>query len=338
MNTRPFASQSFPFSNSISNCRPALDSARARRSRRRSLILLLFASCLCPTPYVRASQQAAPKNKPDSVEVLLAAMRLRTAIYAAQHPSANSPARSGGSPGKASAPSKGRCPASFIGTWVENNDEGEGVLGIDERTITGGSLTGRVVFSADCGRFELKEDGSLSFTAAGAEALFTSGGTNDMAVHPTVTISNRAGGLLLEIGDYYLDLGGAFRTGNAQEHVLASYHRRQAPAATAAPANAEPMRLQVGANVQSQKLIRRVDALYPPLAKQARISGVVKLSAVIAKDGTVKDLKVLSGHPLLIQAALDAVHQWLYKPTLLNGNPVEVSTTMDVPFTLEQPQ
>jgi protein TonB len=76
--------------------------------------------------------------------------------------------------------------------------------------------------------------------------------------------------------------------------------------------------------------------VYPPLAKQARISGTVKLAAVIAKDGTIQDLKVISGHPLLIPSALEAVKQWVYQPTLLNGEPVEVSTQIDVNFTLSQ--
>ncbi len=75
---------------------------------------------------------------------------------------------------------------------------------------------------------------------------------------------------------------------------------------------------------------------YPPLAKQARIQGVVRLNAIIGKDGTVQDLQAASGHPLLVPSALDAVRQWVYKPTLLNGNPVEVVTVVDVNFTLSQ--
>ena len=66
------------------------------------------------------------------------------------------------------------------------------------------------------------------------------------------------------------------------------------------------------------------------------ISQVEQLSATIGKDGRVKDLSVVKGHPLLVQAALDAVKNWVYKPTLLNGEPVEVSTTIDVNFTLAQ--
>jgi len=99
---------------------------------------------------------------------------------------------------------------------------------------------------------------------------------------------------------------------------------------------ATPQRIRVGGNVQAANLINQVKPIYPPLAKQARISGTVELSAIIGKDGRVQDLKVVRGHPLLVQAALDAVKNWIYKPTLLNGEPVEVSTTIDVNFTLAQ--
>jgi protein TonB len=97
-----------------------------------------------------------------------------------------------------------------------------------------------------------------------------------------------------------------------------------------------PKRITIGGNVQQAKLVRQPKPVYPPLAKQARISGVVHLAAVISKDGTIQDLKVISGHPLLIPSALEAVKQWVYQPTLLNGEPVEVSTQIDVNFTLSQ--
>jgi len=77
-------------------------------------------------------------------------------------------------------------------------------------------------------------------------------------------------------------------------------------------------------------------AVYPPLARQTRISGTVRLHAIIGKDGTIQQLEVLNGHPLLQQSALDAVRQWRYQPTLLNGEPVEVDTTIDVIFSLNQ--
>jgi len=103
-----------------------------------------------------------------------------------------------------------------------------------------------------------------------------------------------------------------------------------------APKPVTPKRITIGGNVQSAKLVRQPKPVYPPLAKQARISGTVKLAAVIAKDGSIQDLKVISGHPLLIPAALAAVKQWVYQPTLLNNEPVEVSTQIDVNFTLSQ--
>lgn len=95
-----------------------------------------------------------------------------------------------------------------------------------------------------------------------------------------------------------------------------------------------PQRIRVGGQVEAAKLIYKPTPEYPPLAKMARIQGTVRLEAIIAKDGTIQDLKVLSGHPLLVRAALDAVKQWRYQPTLLNGEPVEVVTEIDVNFTL----
>jgi protein TonB len=83
-------------------------------------------------------------------------------------------------------------------------------------------------------------------------------------------------------------------------------------------------------------LIYQVKPVYPPLARQARVQGVVVLEAVISKEGTIESLRTASGHPLLSQAALDAVKQWRYKPTLLSGEPVAVVTTVTVTFTLQQ--
>ena len=103
---------------------------------------------------------------------------------------------------------------------------------------------------------------------------------------------------------------------------------------TPPPPKETPKRIRVGGQVQTAKLINKVQPVYPPLAKQARIQGTVRLQAIIAKDGSVVELQVLSGHPLLQQAALDAVRQWRYQPTLLNQEPVEVVTTIDVIFTL----
>ena len=91
----------------------------------------------------------------------------------------------------------------------------------------------------------------------------------------------------------------------------------------------------IGGNVMQYNLASRVTPVYPPLAKQQGIEGTVKFEATIDKDGHVADLKVLSGPPLLIQSAVDAVKQWVYKQTLLNGEPIAVLTTIDVNYTLQ---
>jgi len=81
-------------------------------------------------------------------------------------------------------------------------------------------------------------------------------------------------------------------------------------------------------------LVHQVKPLYPPIAMQARIQGTVVLQAVIGKDGTVQDLHLISGHPMLAPAAIEAVRQWRYRPYLLNDEPVEVDTQINVNFTL----
>ena len=95
-----------------------------------------------------------------------------------------------------------------------------------------------------------------------------------------------------------------------------------------------PMRVSAG--VQMAKLVKKVIPGYPPLARSARISGVVHLIGIISRDGTIRNLQLVSGHPLLARAALEAVQQWVYEPTLLNGEPVEVIAPIDVYFTLGQ--
>jgi protein TonB len=100
------------------------------------------------------------------------------------------------------------------------------------------------------------------------------------------------------------------------------------------PPKEGPRRIRVGGSVIQAQLVTQVRPVYPPLAKQARIQGTVRLQAIISKEGTIIDLQVLSGHPLLQQSALQAVSQWRYRPTMLNNEPVEVVTTIDVVFTL----
>jgi protein TonB len=95
-----------------------------------------------------------------------------------------------------------------------------------------------------------------------------------------------------------------------------------------------PQRIRQGGIVQAAKLIYQPQPIYPVLARQTGIQGAVVLRAVIGDDGNVSELQVISGHPLLVQAALNAVKQWRYQPTMLNGEPVEVETTITVSFVL----
>jgi protein TonB len=105
------------------------------------------------------------------------------------------------------------------------------------------------------------------------------------------------------------------------------------PTATPSPKpDAAPVPL--GGVVLAAQLIKKVVPVYPVVAIKARVSGTVRLEGILAKDGTIRSLRVLSGHPLLVSAALEAVRQWVYHPTLLNGAPVEVIAPIDVVFTL----
>jgi protein TonB len=82
------------------------------------------------------------------------------------------------------------------------------------------------------------------------------------------------------------------------------------------------------------QLLHRVEPVYPPLARQTRISGTVELTGVVGTNGRIRELRVVSGHPFLAAAALEAVRQWVYEPTLLNGEPVEVIAPITVNFRL----
>ena len=118
---------------------------------------------------------------------------------------------------------------------------------------------------------------------------------------------------------------------------LAQIPRPEAPKLAvqpSAPVTRTPLR--VGGKVQAAKIVHQVTPVYPPLARQARISGIVRLEAVISRSGTIESLQVMSGYPLLTQAALDAVRQWVYQPTQLNGQPVEVLTQIEVNFKLSE--
>ncbi|MCU1330212.1 MAG: TonB family protein [Bryobacterales bacterium] len=105
--------------------------------------------------------------------------------------------------------------------------------------------------------------------------------------------------------------------------------RVETPAPPTAP-------LRVSTSVQSALLKFGPKPSYPPLAKAARVQGTVRLTAIVGTDGTIRNLRLISGPPLLVQAALQTVATWRYQPTLLNGVPVDVVTEVDVNFTLSQ--
>jgi periplasmic protein TonB len=97
-----------------------------------------------------------------------------------------------------------------------------------------------------------------------------------------------------------------------------------------------PLVLEVGGNAQAAKLLKMVQPVYPSAAMSSRIQGVVRFRATIGKDGSVRDLQLVSGNLLLVESARNAVKQWVYRPTLLNGQPMEVTAQVDVQFTLNR--
>jgi protein TonB len=97
-----------------------------------------------------------------------------------------------------------------------------------------------------------------------------------------------------------------------------------------------PKRVRISQGVTSGLLIHKVEPAYPPIAKTARIQGQVVLNAIISGAGDIENITLISGHPTLVPAAIEAVRQWHYHPYLLNGEPVEVETTITVNFLLSQ--
>jgi periplasmic protein TonB len=141
-------------------------------------------------------------------------------------------------------------------------------------------------------------------------------------------------------------VGGGISTGDLSGlviSVLKESSRVTPPLRPPEPKIARPMkpeaeptpRVNVGGMVSMARLVRRVEPAYPSLARHARISGTVELTGVIGVDGRIRELQVVNGHPLLARAALEAVRQWVYEPTLLNGKPVEVIAPITVNFVLK---
>lgn len=127
------------------------------------------------------------------------------------------------------------------------------------------------------------------------------------------------------------DIGGPGGAGLATRGVPGSIGDQVAFAPPPAPAPTRPLRVSHWAE---GNLIYRVQPSYPPLARQARIQGPVKLRAIVSRTGTIENLTVLSGHAMLVTAAIEAVRQWRYRPYLLNGDPIEVETEITVNFVL----
>jgi periplasmic protein TonB len=128
--------------------------------------------------------------------------------------------------------------------------------------------------------------------------------------------------------------GDGFESANTLGNALGSIGSGSNVPAPPPPPKPAQNRVKLGGQVAEARLTSRVQPIYPVLARQAGITGVVVLHAIIAKDGSVSQLEIVSGHPLLVQAALDAVRQWRYQPEVLNGDPVEVDTTITVNFQL----
>jgi protein TonB len=111
--------------------------------------------------------------------------------------------------------------------------------------------------------------------------------------------------------------------------------RANAQEADAPPAK-KITRVRQGGNITVKMLKYKVQPEYPQEAKDKRIAGTVRLHVIIARDGSVAQTEVISGDPLLVKSSLDAVRQWKYRITYLNGDPVEVDTTIDVIFSLNR--
>ena len=118
-----------------------------------------------------------------------------------------------------------------------------------------------------------------------------------------------------------------------KRHLVATLPLLLAVTALAA-SQVVPQRVRVSEDIVQGLMLKKVPPVYPPLAKQARIQGTVLLKVTISKSGDVENLQLISGHPMLAPAAIEAVKQWKYKPYLLNGEPVEVETQVQVNFTL----
>jgi hypothetical protein len=186
--------------------------------------------------------------------------------------------------------------------------------------VAGAKVTMRFLNPASAGRVELvrtNEAGEFAFPAVPEDEY-------------TVVVEKAGFGVLTNAS---IELGGP---GGVPLVFPLNAGGKRGAAPQAATAPLPPMRLRVGGNVQSAKLVSKVSPIYPPDCKREGVSGVVLLNAVIGKDGAVLSLEPVNEFvdARLREAAMSAVKLWRYQTTLLNGNPVEVATAIEVNFTL----
>jgi periplasmic protein TonB len=134
------------------------------------------------------------------------------------------------------------------------------------------------------------------------------------------------------IGNSELNVAGSTGTGRGGALLQSLLGR----AGAVPPVHATTTKPRPPSVIMEGHLVRRVQPEYPSIARIAGIQGAVVIQAMISKDGTIENLRVLSGHPILIRAAKDAVKQWRYRPYFLNGEPIEVETQITVNFTLSR--
>lgn len=135
---------------------------------------------------------------------------------------------------------------------------------------------------------------------------------------------------------YNTDIGVADSIGSGPGNVWDKLGIGRPPAAPP-PAPAPTVRAFRTSTILEGSLIRRVQPVYPPIARNVRVQGAVVLAALIGKDGTIENLRLMSGHPMLVPSAMAAVSQWRYRPYILNGEAVEVETQITVNFILAEP-
>jgi len=133
-----------------------------------------------------------------------------------------------------------------------------------------------------------------------------------------------------------LDFPGGYVPGAVQVIEAGRTPQLVEPPHIAQPAQQEKRPMKVSEGVLEAQLVSRIEPQYPTIAVETKTEGTVRLRAIISREGRITSLEVLSGHPFLVKAALDAVRQWRYRPTLLNGEPVEVETSITVIFRLRE--